>query len=124
MNELFDVEVEEKERRKGAFAWFHKKKIASAKALAIAAASVVALSTPVVLFASRNNSPIASSETTVLSGDYVTTTTLDGESPSSLVSNIGKKTKNGKAPGLVLPTRSIDPTGTTSTSVAGGDPST
>ena len=118
MNELFDVEVEEKERRKGAFAWFHRKKIASVKALAIGAASIVALSTPVVLFASRNNSPLASSETTVLSGDYVTTTTLDGESNTSLVSGSGKKTKNGKVPGLVLPTRGSAPTGTTSTTVA------
>ena len=118
MNELFDVEVEEKDRRKGAFAWFRKKKISGAKALAISAASIVALSTPVVLFASRNNSPLASSETTVLSGDYVTTTTLDGESNTSLVSGSGKKTKNGKVPGLVLPTRGSAPTGTTSTTVA------
>ena len=124
MNELFDVEVEEKDRRKGAFAWFRKKKISGAKALAISAASIVALSTPVVLFASRNNSPLASSETTVLSGDYVTTTSLDGESNTSLVSGSGKKTKNGKVPGLVLPTRGFAPTGTTSTTVAGGESST
>ena len=124
MNELFDVEVEEKDRRKGAFAWFHKKKISGAKALAIGVASIVALSTPVVLFASRNNSPLASSETTVLSGDYVTTTSLDGESTTSLVFGGGKKTKNGKLPGLVLPTRGFAPTGTTSTTVAGGESST
>jgi len=124
MNELFDVEVEEKERRKGAFAWFHKKKISGAKALAIGAASIVALSTPVVLFASRNNSPLASSETTVSSGDYVTTTTLDGESNTSLVSGKGKQTKNGKLPGLVLPIRGSAPTGTTSTTFTGGESST
>ena len=124
MNELFDVEVEEKDRRKGAFAWFRKKKISGAKALAISAASIVALSTPVVLFASRNNSPLASSETTVLSGDYVTTTSLDGESNTSLVSGSGKKTKKGKLPGLVLPVRGSAPTGTTSTTVAGGESST
>jgi len=124
MNELFDVEVEEKDRRKGAFAWFHKKKISGAKALAIGAASIVALSTPVVIFASRNNSPLASSETTVLSGDDVTTTTLDGESTTSLVSGSGKKTMNGKVPGLVLPTRGSAPTGTTTTTIAGGESST
>lgn len=124
MNELFDVELEERDRRKGAFAWFRRKKIGSVKALAIGAASIVALSTPVVLFASRNNSPLASSETTVLSGDYVTTTTLVGESNTSLVSGSGKKTKKGKLPGLVLPTRGSAPTGTTSTTVAGGESST
>jgi len=124
MNELFDVEVEEKERRKAAFAWFHKKKISGAKALAIGAASIVALSTPVVLFASRNNSPTASVDTTVASGDYETTTTLDGESTTSLVSGSGKKTMNGKVPGLVLPIRGSAPTGTTSTTVAGGESST
>ena len=124
MNELFDVEVEEKERRKAAFAWFHKKKISGAKALAIGAASIVALSTPVVIFASRNNSPLASSETTVLSGDYVTTTSLDGESTTSLVFGGGKKTKNGKLPVLVLPVRGSAPTGTTTTTIAGGESST
>ncbi len=124
MNELFDVEVEEKDRRKGAFAWFHKKKISGAKALAIGAASIVALSAPVVIFASRNNSPLASSETTVLSGDYVTTTTLDGESTTSLVSGSGKKTMNGKVPGLVLPIRGSAPTGTTSTTLVADGSST
>jgi len=124
MNELFDVEVEEKDRRKGAFAWFHKKKISGAKALAIGVASIVALSTPVVIFASRNNSPLASSETTVLSGDDVTTTTLDGESTTSLVSGSGKKTMNGKMPGLVLPIRGSAPTGTTSTTLVADGSST
>jgi len=124
MNELFDVEVEEKERRKAAFAWFHKKKISGAKALAIGAASIVALSTPVVLFASRNNSPTASVDTTVASGDYVTTTTLDGESSTSIISGNGKKAKGGKLPVLVLPVRGSAPTGTTTTTIAGGESST
>ena len=124
MNELFDVEVEEKERRKGAFAWFHKKKISGAKALAIGAASIVALSTPVVLFASRNNSPTASVDTTVASGDYVTTTTLGGESSTSIISGNGKKAKGGKLPVLVLPVRGSAPTGTTTTTIAGGESST
>ncbi len=124
MNELFDVEVEEKDRRKGAFAWFRKKKISGAKALAISAASIVALSTPVVLFASRNNSPLASSETTVLSGDYVTTTTVGGDAATTLGSGSGKKTKKGKLPGLVLPVRGSAPTGITSTTVTGGESST
>jgi hypothetical protein len=124
MNELFDVEVEEKERRKAAFAWFHKKKISGAKALAIGAASIVALSTPVVLFASRNNSPTASVDTTVASGDYVTTTTLGGESSTSIISGNGKKAKGGKLPVLVLPVRGSAPTGTTTTTIAGGESST
>lgn len=124
MNELFDVEVEEKERRKAAFAWFHKKKISGAKALAIGAASIVALSTPVVLFASRNNSPTASVDTTVASGDYVTTTTLGGESSTSIISGNGKKAKGGKLPVLVLPARGSAPTGTTTTTIAGGESST
>ena len=124
MNELFDVEVEEKERRKAAFAWFHKKKISGAKALAIGAASIVALSTPVVLFASRNNSPTASVDTTVVSGDYVTTTTLGGESSTSIISGNGKKAKGGKLPVLVLPVRGSAPTGTTTTTIAGGESST
>jgi len=124
MNELFDVEVEEKERRKAAFAWFHKKKISGAKALAIGAASIVALSTPVVLFASRNNSPTASVDTTVASGDYVSTTTLDGESSTSIISGTAKKAKGGKLPVLVLPVRGSAPTGTTTTTIAGGESST
>ena len=124
MNELFDVEVEEKERRKAAFAWFHKKKVSGAKALAIGAASIVALSTPVVLFASRNNSPTASVDTTVASGDYVTTTTLGGESSTSIISGNGKKAKGGKLPVLVLPVRGSAPTGTTTTTIAGGESST
>ena len=124
MNELFDVEVEEKERRKAAFAWFHKKKISGAKALAIGAASIVALSTPVVLFASLNNSPTASVDTTVASGDYVTTTTLGGESSTSIISGNGKKAKGGKLPVLVLPVRGSAPTGTTTTTIAGGESST
>jgi hypothetical protein len=124
MNELFDVEVEEKERRKAAFAWFHKKKISGAKALAIGAASIVALSTPVVLFASRNNSPTASVDTTVASGDYVTTTTLGGESSTSIISGNGKKTKGGKLPVLVLPVRGSAPTGTTSTTLVADGSST
>ena len=124
MNELFDVEVEEKDRRKGAFAWFHKKKISSAKALAIGAASVIALSAPVVLFASRNNSPLASVDTTVVSGDYVTTTTLGGDATTTRVSGSGKKVNSGKSPVLVLPTRGSAPTGTTTTTIAGGESST
>lgn len=124
MNELFDVEVEEKERRKAAFAWFHKKKISGAKALAIGAASIVALSTPVVLFASRNNSPTASVDTTVASGDYVSTTILDGESSTSIISGTAKKAKGGKLPVLVLPVRGSAPTGTTTTTIAGGESST
>ena len=124
MNELFDVEVEEKERRKAAFAWFHKKKISGAKALAIGAASIVALSTPVVLFASRNNSPTASVDTTVASGDYVTTTTLGGESSTSIISGNGKKAKGGKLPVLVLPVRGSAPTGTTSTTLVADGSST
>jgi len=124
MNELFDVEVEEKERRKAAFAWFHKKKISGAKALAIGAASIVALSTPVVLFASRNNSPTASVDTTVASGDYVSTTILDGESSTSIISGTAKKAKGGKLPVLVLPVRGSAPTGTTTTTIVGGESST
>jgi hypothetical protein len=124
MNELFDVEVEEKERRKAAFAWFHKKKISGAKALAIGAASIVALSTPVVLFASRNNSPTASVDTTVASGDYVTTTTLGGESSTSIISGNGKKAKGGKLPVLVLPVRGSAPTGATSTTLVADGSST
>jgi len=124
MNELFDVEVEEKERRKAAFAWFHKKKISGAKALAIGAASIVALSTPVVLFASRNNSPTASVDTTVASGDYESTTILDGESSTSIISGTAKKAKGGKLPVLVLPVRGSAPTGTTTTTIAGGESST
>ncbi len=124
MNELFDVEVEEKERRKAAFAWFHKKKISGAKALAIGAASIVALSTPVVLFASRNNSPTASVDTTVASGDYVTTTTLGGESSTSIISGNGKKAKGGKLPVLVLPARGSAPTGTTTTTLVADGSST
>jgi hypothetical protein len=124
MNELFDVEVEEKERRKAAFAWFHKKKISGAKALAIGAASIVALSTPVVLFASRNNSPTASVDTTVVSGDYVTTTTLGGESSTSIISGNGKKAKGGKLPVLVLPVRGSAPTGATSTTLVADGSST
>jgi hypothetical protein len=124
MNELFDVEVEEKDRRKGAFAWFHKKKISSAKALAIGAASIVALSAPVVLFASRNNSPLASVDTTVVSGDYVTTTTLGGDATTTRVSGSGKKVNSGKSPVLVLPTRGSAPTGTTSTTLVADGSST
>lgn len=123
MNELFDVEVEEKERRKDAFAWFQRKKIGSAKALAIGAASLVALSTPIVLFASRNNSPLASSETTVIPGDFVSSTTIGGESSTSLISSNGKKSKVSKLPGLVLPIRGSAPTGTTTSTIAGGEPS-
>jgi hypothetical protein len=124
MNELFNVDVEEKDHRKGAFAWFHKKKISSAKALAIGVASIVALSAPVVLFASRNNSPTASVDTTVISGDYVTTTTLVGASQTTLVSRNSKKVKGSKLPGLVLPTRGSAATGATSTTLAGEEPST
>lgn len=124
MNELFNVEVEENERRKGAFAWFRSWKVASVKALAIGVASIVALSTPVILFASRNNSPLASSETTVLGGGYVSSTTVGQEVITTISPGSVKKSKNVKLPGLVLPSRGLAPTGTTSTSVAGGESST
>lgn len=124
MNELFNVEVEENERRKGAFAWFRSRKVASVKALAIGVASIVALSTPVVLFASRNNSPLASSETTVLGGGYVSSTTVGQDVITTISPGSVKKSKNVKLPGLVLPNRGLAPTGTTSTSVAGGESST
>jgi hypothetical protein len=114
MNELFDVDVDEKDRRKGAFLWF-RRKFSGAQALAIAAASIVALSTPVALFASRNNAPTASVESIVASGDYVTTTSLGVEETPSSVSGSGKKSNSGKKPGLVLPTRGAAPTETTTT---------
>jgi hypothetical protein len=114
MNELFDVDVEDKDRRKGAFLWF-RRKFSGAQALAIAAASIVALSTPVALFASRNNAPTASVESIVASGDYVTTTSLGVEETPSSVSGSGKKSNSGKKPGLVLPTRGAAPTETTTT---------
>jgi len=113
MNELFDVEMEEKSRRKGAFIWF-REKFSGAQALAIGAASILALSTPVVLLASRNNSPSTSVESTEVGGSFATTTTtLVGEPLSSIVSGNGKKSNTGKKPGLALPTRGIAPTATT-----------
>ena len=113
MNELFDVEMEEKSRRKGAFIWF-REKFSGAQALAIGAASILALSTPVVLLASRNNSPSTSVESTEVGGSFATTTTtLVGEPLSSIISGNGKKSNTGKKPGLALPTRGIAPTATT-----------
>lgn len=113
MNELFDVDMEEKSRRKGAFIWF-RKKFSGAQALAIGAASILALSTPVVLLASRNNSPSAAVESTEVGGSFATTTTtLVGEPLSSIVSGSGKKASTAKKPGLVLPTRGVAPTATT-----------
>lgn len=116
MNELFDVDMEEKSRRKGAFIWF-RKKFSGAQALAIGAASILALSTPVVLLASRNNSPSAAVASTEVGGSFATTTTtLAGEPLSSIVSGSGKKASTGKKSGLVLPTRGVAPTASTSTS--------
>ena len=116
MNELFDVDMEEKSRRKGAFIWF-RKKYSGAQALAIGAASILALSTPVVLLASRNNSPSAAVASTEVGGSFATTTTtLAGEPLSSIVSGSGKKASTGKKSGLVLPTRGVAPTASTSTS--------
>jgi hypothetical protein len=114
MNELFDVDMEEKSRRKGAFIWF-RKKFSGAQALAIGAASILALSTPVVLLANRNNTPSASLETTVVSGDFVTTTSLIDASTTSIDSGIGKKSSSAKKRGLglILPTRGAAPTATT-----------
>ena len=111
MNELFDVDVDDKERRKGAFLW-SRRKFSGAQALAICAASILALSTPVALFASRNKAPSWSVESTVVSGDYVTTTPLGVEETPSSVSGSGKKSNSGKKPGLVLPTRGAAPTAT------------
>ena len=114
MNELFDVDVEDKDRRKGAFLWF-RTKFSGAQALAIGAASLLALSTPVVLLASRNNSPSASVEITVADGGSMTSTSLGDDATTSLVSGNGKKSNSGKKPGLVLPTRGAAPTATTTT---------
>jgi hypothetical protein len=112
MNELFDVNIDDKDRRKGAFPWF-RRKFSGPQALAIGAASIVALFTPVALFASRNNAPSASVESTVVSGGYVTTTTMGDEATTSLVSGSSKNSNSGKKPGLVLPTRGAAPTATT-----------
>ena len=113
MNELFDVEIEEKDRRKGAFIWFSKK-FSGAQALAIGLASILALSTPVVLLASRNNSSSTAVKSTLASGGYAaTSTTVVSESSTTIVSGYGKKSSTGKKPGLVLPTRGVAPTATT-----------
>jgi hypothetical protein len=112
MNELFDVDVDEKDRRKRALVWF-RTKYSGAQALAIGAASLLALSTPVVLLASRNNSPSASVEITVADGGSMTSTSLGDDATTSLVSGNGKKSNSGKKPGLVLPTRGAAPTVTT-----------
>jgi len=113
MNELFDVEVDEKDRRKGAFLWF-RRKFSGAQALAISLASILALSTPVVLLASRNNSLSTAVESTLESGGYAaTSTTVVGESSTTTVSGSGKKSSTAKKPGLVLPTRGVAPTATT-----------
>jgi hypothetical protein len=117
MNELFDVEVGEKDRRKGAFLWF-RRKFSGAQALAISLASILALSTPVVLLASRNNSLSTAVESTLESGGYAaTSTTVVGESSTTTVSGSGKKSSTAKKPGLVLPTRGVAPTATTAPTV-------
>jgi len=114
MNELFNVEVEEQDRQQqqGAVAGF-RGKFSGVQAFAIGAASVLALSAPVALLASRNNSPSASVETTVVNGDDVTTTTVIEGSTASAASGSGKKSTSTKKPGLVLPTRGVAPTATT-----------
>ena len=113
MNELFDVDMEEKHRRKGAFIWF-RKKFSGAQALAVGLASILALSTPVVLLASRNNSSPTAVESTLESGGYsATSTTVVGEPSATVVSGNGKKSSTAKKPGLVLPTRGVAPTSTT-----------
>ena len=114
MNELFNVEVEEQDQQQqqGAVAGF-RGKFSGVQAFAIGAASVLALSAPVALLASRNNSPSASVETTVVNGDDVTTTTAIEASTTSAASGSGKKSTSTKKPGLVLPTRGVAPTATT-----------
>jgi hypothetical protein len=114
MNELFNVEVEEQDQQQqqGAVAGF-RRKFSGVQAFAIGAASVLALSAPVALLASRNNSPSASVETTVVNGDDVTTTTAIEASTTSAASGSGKKSTSTKKPGLVLPTRGVAPTATT-----------
>jgi len=114
MNELFNVEVEEQDQQQqqGAVAGF-RGKFSGVQAFAIGAASVLALSAPVALLASRNNSPSASVETTVVNGDDVTTTTAIEASTTSAASGSGKKSASTKKPGLVLPTRGVAPTATT-----------
>jgi hypothetical protein len=116
MNELFDVAIEvaqEESQHKGAFIQF-REKLSGAQALAIGAVSVLALSAPVALLASRNNSPSASDETTVASNGYVApTTTLLGEPSTTIASGGGKKSNTGKKPGLALPVRGAAPTATT-----------
>jgi hypothetical protein len=116
MNELFNVEVEEQDQQQqqGAVAGF-RGKFSGVQAFAIGAASVLALSAPVALLASRNNSPSASVETTVVNGDDVTTTTAIEASTTSAASGSGKKSTSTKKPGLVLPTRGVAPTATTIT---------
>lgn len=114
MNELFNVEVEEQDQQQqqGAGAGF-RGKFSGVQAFAIGAASVLALSAPVALLASRNNSPSASVETTVVNGDDVTTTTAIEATTTSAASGSGKKSTSTKKPGLVLPTRGVAPTATT-----------
>ncbi len=126
MNELFNVEVEsEKVQHKGAFLWF-RNTFSGTRAFALGVGAVLALSAPVALLASRNSSPSASVETTVLAGSVETTTSLEGVTTSSSVLENSNKSSKTKKPalGLVLPIRGAAPTGTTTTTIATSESST
>jgi len=126
MNELFDVEIEsEKVQHKGAFLWF-RNKISGARAFALGLGAVLVLSAPVALLASRNSSPTASVETTVLTGSVETNTTLEAVTTSSVVLDDSKKSSASGKPalGLILPIRGAAPTGTTTTTIATNESST
>ena len=117
MNELFDVQMDNNERRKGAFGWFSTKRSPSAKALALGVAVFAALSAPVALFAIRNNTPIAVEGSTSETVGMNSSTTLSEALAPTVDTSGAKKTKSTNSPGLVLPVRGSAPSGTTTTTV-------
>lgn len=126
MNELFDVDLGEPERRRGPFAWISAKKVSGARAFVLGLGAMLALSAPVALLASRSSSPSTNADTSVLTGSVETTSTLEAVTTSSIVLDNSKKSSSSGKPalGLVLPIRGAAPTGISTTSIATNESST
>lgn len=113
MNELFDVTVEDEDRRKRASFWFFRTENGLVKAFAIGCIAALGLSGPVALLASRNREQKMSVEPIVPTKNASASTVPMGSSTTLVIRGANSKTGSGKKVGIVLPIRGIAPAGTT-----------